>query len=52
MKAAADGYVSPDITLIQRMEERFDKREECRKQADAKKLGLFERIQFERECMM
>ena len=33
------------------LEARFDKREECRKQADAKKLGPIERIQFVRTCL-
>jgi arylsulfatase A-like enzyme len=51
MKAAADGPVSEDLTLVQKLEARFDKREECRKQADAKKLGPIERIQFVRSCL-
>ena len=51
MKAAADGPVSEDITLVQKLEARFDKREECRKQADAQKLGPIERIQFVRKCL-
>jgi arylsulfatase len=51
MKAAADGPVSEDLTLVQRLEERFDKREDCRKQADAQKLGPIERIQFVRKCL-
>jgi arylsulfatase A-like enzyme len=51
MKAAADGPVSEDLTLVQRLEARFDKREDCRKQADAQKLGPIERIQFVRKCL-
>jgi arylsulfatase len=37
--------------LVQKIEMRFDQREECRKQANAKKLGPIERISFVRECM-
>jgi arylsulfatase len=51
MKAAADGPVSEDLTIVQRLEAKFDKREECRKQADTKKLGPIERIQFVRKCL-
>ena len=51
MKAAADGPVSGDLSLVQRLEERFDKREDCRKQADAQKLDPIERIQFVRKCL-
>jgi arylsulfatase len=51
MKAAADGPVSQDITLVQRLEDRFEKREECRKQADEQKLGPIERIVFVRKCL-
>ena len=51
MLAAADGPVSGDLTLVQRLEERFDKREDCRKQADAQKLDPIERIQFVRKCL-
>jgi arylsulfatase A-like enzyme len=51
MKAAADGPVSEDLTLVQRLEARFDKREDCRKQADGQKLGPIERIQFVRKCL-
>jgi hypothetical protein len=51
MSAAADGPVSEDLTLVQRLEERFEKREDCRKQADAQKLGPIERIQFVRKCL-
>jgi arylsulfatase len=51
MKAAADGPVSHDLTVVQRLEGRFEKREECRKQAEAQKLGPIERIQFVRKCL-
>lgn len=51
MKAAADGPVSGDLSLVQRLEERLDKREDCRKQADAQKLDPIERIQFVRKCL-
>jgi hypothetical protein len=51
MSAAADGPVSGDLSLVQRLEERFDKREDCRKQADAQKLDPIERLQFVRKCL-
>ncbi|MGE3989830.1 arylsulfatase [Pseudorhodoplanes sp.] len=51
MSAAADGPVSEDLTLVQRLEHRVDKIRDCRKQADAKKLGALERIPFMRECL-
>jgi arylsulfatase A-like enzyme len=51
MKAAADGPVSQDLTLVQRLEERVKERDECRQKADAQKLGPIERIKFIRECM-
>ncbi|QDF38622.1 arylsulfatase [Bradyrhizobium symbiodeficiens] len=51
MRAAADGPVSEDLTVVQKLEARFDKREDCRKQADAKKLGPIERIQFVKTCL-
>jgi arylsulfatase len=51
MKAAADGPVSEDLTVVQKLEARLDKREDCRKQADAKKLGPIERISFVRKCL-
>ena len=50
-KAAADGPVGEDLGLLQRIESRIDKREECRKKADAEKLGLVARLDFIRECM-
>ena len=51
MKAAEDGPVSEDLTLVQRLEERVDKREDCRKQADAQKLAAIERVLFVRKCL-
>jgi len=51
MRAASDGPVGEDLTLVQKVEMQFDKREECRKQADTKKLDAVERIGFVRECM-
>jgi arylsulfatase len=50
-KAAADGPVGEDLGLLQKIELRLDKREECRKKADAEKLGLVARLDFIRECM-
>lgn len=50
MQAASDGPVGQDLSLVQRIEARLDKREDCRKQADGKKLGPIERIQFVRKC--
>lgn len=55
-KAAAEGAaprVSGDIglSLLQKVELRLDKREGCRKQADALGVGMIERIQFVRNCM-
>jgi arylsulfatase len=50
-RAAADGPVSDELDLIQRLEARVDKREECHKKADAQKLDFVERIKFVRECL-
>jgi arylsulfatase len=50
-RAAADGPVSEDLSLVQQLEGRFEKREECRKQADAQKLGPIDRIIFVRKCL-
>ena len=51
MQAAADGPVSDDLSLVHRIEARSDKREDCRKQANAQKLGPMDRIQFVRKCL-
>jgi arylsulfatase len=51
MSAAADGPVSDELSLVQRLEARVDKREDCHKQADAQKLGPIDRIQFVRKCL-
>ena len=50
---SAAPQVSGDIglSLMQKVELRLDKREGCRKQAQAQGLGLLERIQFVRKCM-
>jgi hypothetical protein len=51
MQAASDGPVADDLSVVQKVEMRFEKREECRKQADAKKLDPIERIGFVRDCL-
>jgi hypothetical protein len=51
MKAASDGPVGGDLDFVQKIEARFDKREDCHKQAEAKKLGPIDRIEFVRDCM-
>ena len=51
MKAASDGPVGEDLTLVQKVEMRVDEIEACRKQADTKNLDPIERIAFVRECM-
>jgi arylsulfatase len=51
MSAAADGPVGDDLSVLHRIELRMDKRDECRKKADAQKLGLVARLEFVRECM-
>ncbi|HSO48114.1 MAG TPA: arylsulfatase, partial [Rhizobiaceae bacterium] len=50
-QAAADGPVSQDLTMLQKLEERFEKRMDCRKQAEAQNLGPVARIQFVRKCL-
>jgi arylsulfatase A-like enzyme len=51
MSAAADGPVSEDLTAVQKLEVRVDKIKDCRKQADAQKLDVVERIKFVRACL-
>jgi arylsulfatase len=51
MSAAADGPVSEDLTIVQKLEVRVDKIKDCRKQADAQKLDVVERIKFVRTCL-
>jgi arylsulfatase len=51
ISTASDGPSGDDLGLLHKIEMRVDKRADCRKQADAKKLGLVERIDFVRECM-
>lgn len=52
-KTSAGPQVSGNIGLglLKKVELRLDKREGCRKQAEAQGLGLVERIQFVRNCM-
>jgi arylsulfatase len=47
------GPISSDVGLglMQKVELRLDKREGCRKQAEAQGLGLLDRIQFVRKCV-
>jgi arylsulfatase len=51
MRTASDGPPAEELDLVQRIEQRVDKREDCRKQADAQKLGPIERIVFVRKCV-
>ena len=51
MSTAADGPSGEDLGMLHKIEMRLDKREDCRKQAEAKKLGPVERIEFVRDCM-
>ncbi len=51
MAAAADAPASEDLTVVQRIELRVDKLRDCRKQANAQKLGPIERIKFVRKCL-
>jgi hypothetical protein len=44
-------YVNEVSHLVQGLEGRVEKREDCRKQADAQKLGPLERVQFVRKCL-
>ena len=39
------------LGLLQKVELRLDKLEGCRKQAQARGLGMLERVQFVRSCM-
>jgi hypothetical protein len=47
----ADSPAGEDLGELQKIEQHLDKREACRGQADAKKLGIVARIDFMRECM-
>jgi arylsulfatase len=51
MRGASDGPVGEDLGIVQKIEMRFDQREKCRKEADAKNLNAIERISFVRECL-
>ncbi|MGE5267449.1 MAG: arylsulfatase [Deltaproteobacteria bacterium] len=50
-RASADGPVSEDLSLVQKLEGRLEKRQECSQKADAQKLGPIQRIIFMRECL-
>jgi len=51
MSTASDGPPVQDLTLVQKIEARVEKREECHKQAETQKLGPIERIAFVRKCL-
>jgi len=51
MRTTADAPAGEDLGELQKIEMRADKREQCRRQADAKKLGVVARIDFVRDCM-
>jgi arylsulfatase A-like enzyme len=51
MRTSADSPAGDDLGTLQKIELRLDKRDECRRQADANKLGIVARIDFVRECM-
>jgi arylsulfatase A-like enzyme len=51
MSAAADGPVSEDLTVVQKLEVRVDKIKECHAKAVAQKLDAVARIKFVRECL-
>jgi arylsulfatase len=52
-QSAGAGPISGDVgvSLLEKIELRIDKRESCRKQAEAQGLGVIERLQFVRTCM-
>jgi arylsulfatase A-like enzyme len=49
--AAPEVSSNVGLSLLQKVELHMDKREGCRKQAEAQGLGLTERVQFVRKCM-
>ena len=51
MRTSADSPAGEDLSVLQKIDMRLDKREDCRKQADAKGLSVVARIDFVRECM-
>jgi hypothetical protein len=51
MRTSADSPAGEDLGELQKIEQHLDKREACRGQADAKKIGVVARIDFMRECM-
>jgi len=51
MRTSADSPAGDDLSVLQKIDMRLDKREDCRKQAEAKGLSVVARIDFVRECM-
>jgi arylsulfatase len=51
MRTSADSPAGDDLSVLQKIDMRLDKREDCRKQAEAKRLSIPARIDFVRECM-
>jgi hypothetical protein len=51
MRAASDSPSGDDLSVLQKLDLRLDKREGCGKQAEAEKRCPVERIEFVRECM-
>jgi arylsulfatase len=51
MRTSADSPAGDDLSVLQKIDMRLDKREDCRKQAEAKGLSIVARIDFVRECM-
>jgi arylsulfatase len=49
--AAADGPVSDELDVVQRLEQKVDKIKECREKALAEKLDVVDRIKFVRACI-
>jgi len=49
--AATEVSSNVGLSLLQKVELHMDKRESCRKQAEARGLALVERVQFVRKCM-
>ena len=51
MRVASDGPPADDLSLVHRIEQRMDKREDCHRQADTQKLGPIARLEFVRKCV-
>ena len=45
------GEIEPQDGVLQKIDMRLDKREDCRKQAEAKGLGVVAQVEFVRKCM-